>query len=68
MKKNKTRRYESGKILMDIAKYFATVAGVGSLASGRLNWALGLITIFMSLGAWAIGFFAIPGDDGKEDK
>lgn len=59
---NRTRRYETGKMLMDLAKYFATVTGVGSLANERMNWKVAVVGLAMSLVSWVIGVLTIPKD------
>ncbi|HBH97564.1 MAG TPA: hypothetical protein DDX89_07260 [Candidatus Omnitrophica bacterium] len=59
---NRTRRYETGKMLMDVAKYFATVTGVGSLASPAVNWVLVVLGLMMAFVCWGLGFIAIPQD------
>jgi hypothetical protein len=55
-------------MLMDLAKYFATITGGGSLAAGeRLNWWLALAGFGMAAFCWAVGVITIP-KDKEEDR
>ena len=64
--KDKTRRYETGKMLIDLAKYFATVTSAASLANSQVNWKAIFSGLVMATCSWAVGFLIIPND--KEDK
>ena len=64
--KDRMRRLESGKMLLDVSKYFSTVTGVGSLAGGSVNWRLAVVGLFMAFVAWVVGFFMIPKDEGTK--
>ena len=65
--KDKTRRYETGKMFIDLAKYFATAIGAGSIASGKFDWRVVITGLVMTILSWSIGFVTIPEDD-KETK
>ena len=64
--KDKTRRFETGKMLLDLAKFSATVMVIGSLASGKMDWRIAVLGLIMAGIFWAIGFLTIPEDKVEE--
>ena len=64
--RDRTRRYEAGKMLMDLAKYFATGVGISGLTSQRINWIMVMTGCVMALINWMIGFWTIPDDKEEE--
>lgn len=54
------RRKELGKMLMDIAKYLATVGFVGSLITDQLNIAAGISIIVTVIILVIVSFYTIP--------
>lgn len=58
--RNEGRRKELGKMLMDIAKYLATVGLLGGLLSSGITFYTGLSIIVAVLILAAVGFYAIP--------
>ena len=65
--KDKSRRTETGKMLLDVSKYFATVTGIGTIATSQpTNWRILIIGIAMALISWFIGVNAIPEDEEEK--
>lgn len=63
--RNEDRRKELGKMLMDVAKYLATVGFIGSLLTDRLSIASG-ISIFAAVIILVIAsFYTIPPKKGE---
>ena len=65
---NRTRRRESGKMLLDVCKYLLTVGVIGSLANDRLNVRIVTIGLGMALFSWTVGVLAIPHDKDEETR
>ncbi len=61
--KDRTRRLEIGRTLIDVAKYVATIVVVGGLVSNRVDLPNVLIGIVVVFGLGIIGFLAIPQDE-----
>ncbi len=57
---NTERRKELGRMLMDIAKYLATVGLIGSFLTKSLDFATGLIITFVVVLLSVIAFYTIP--------
>ena len=58
--KNEDRRKELGKMLMDIAKYLATVGLIGSILTNKLTLIAGLLIILVVLILAVIAYYIIP--------
>jgi hypothetical protein len=58
--KHEDRRKETGKMLMDIAKYFATFGLVGTFLVDKLTPILATLVIGLSLVTFVLGFYVIP--------
>jgi hypothetical protein len=54
------RRYELGKMFLDITKYLATVGLIGSIVGGKMSLIsiLGMIVVILISGL--VGFLTIP--------
>ena len=61
----KERRRETGKMLMDIAKYIATVGIVGGTLTERMTYQMAAALVFSAVVAFVLGFYTIP--PGKEE-
>ncbi|PIU84428.1 MAG: hypothetical protein COS67_13290, partial [Deltaproteobacteria bacterium CG06_land_8_20_14_3_00_44_19] len=58
------RRKELGKMLMDIAKYLATVGFIGSLLTDKLSVAAGISIFAAVIVLVVISFYTIPPKKG----
>jgi hypothetical protein len=58
------RRKELGKMLMDVAKYLATVGLVGSFLTDNLTYPAGLIITIVTLVLLTVAFYIIPPNKG----
>lgn len=63
--KNEDRRKELGKMLMDIAKYLATVGFIGSLLTDRLNIVSGVSIFTAVIVLVIVSFYTIPSKKGE---
>lgn len=61
--KNEDRRKELGKMLMDIAKYLATVGFIGSLLTDKLNISIGISIFGSFIILVVVAFYVIPPKD-----
>ena len=64
--RDEDRRKELGKMIMDVAKYLATVGLIGGILTNHLTFANGLAIIFLVALLLAVAFFTIP--PGKGDQ
>ncbi len=62
--RHEDRRKELGKMLMDIAKYTATVGLVSGLLAGGISAAKGFIIIIAVLILATVGFYTVPPKKG----
>ncbi|MBI4824741.1 MAG: hypothetical protein HY805_11035 [Nitrospirae bacterium] len=62
--KHEDRRKELGKMLMDVAKYLATVGLIGSFLTRTLTFEVGLVITIVVLGLTIIAFYTIPPKKG----
>lgn len=60
MMKDRTRRLELGKMLMDVAKYVFTLVVIGGLVSERIRVEMIIVGITLGTGLLGLGFQAIP--------
>ena len=58
------RREELGKMIMDVAKYLATVGLIGSFLTNSLTVGTGLIIAIVVLLLTVMGFYTIPPKKG----
>lgn len=58
--KHETRRNELGKILMDIAKYLATVGLISGFLTNTLTAFSGFVITCVVVLLIAVGFYVIP--------
>lgn len=61
------RRKELGRMLMDIAKYLATVGLIGSFLTKTLAFEVGLLITFVVLVLTIIAFYTIPPKKGNTE-
>ena len=66
MMRDRIRRTKTGEMLLDVAKYFATISGVGGVLAGTLNWKFSVLGVTMATMTWVAAYFTIPQD--TEDK
>jgi len=59
------RRKELGKMLMDVAKYLATVGIIGSVLTNGLTFIRGLVIGALFLFLVVLAFFVIPTRKGE---
>ncbi|MBI5787723.1 MAG: hypothetical protein HZA78_02555 [Candidatus Schekmanbacteria bacterium] len=62
--KNEDRRKELGKMLMDIAKYLATIGLIGGMLTQTLNFINGIVIVLVVLILTIVAFFTIPSKGG----
>jgi uncharacterized membrane protein len=58
--KHTERRRELGKMLMDVAKYLATVGLIGELLTNKLTTSVGFFTTMVVLMLVVLAFYVIP--------
>lgn len=65
--KHEDRRKELGKMLMDVAKYLATVGLIGSLLTNSLSTLAGMIVTVIIVVLVLVAFYTIPPKKEKEE-
>lgn len=65
--RDRTRRLELGKMLLDVAKYVMTIVVIGGIVSGRVQLDMIVIGFGMAAGIMGVGFFAIPLEGKKHE-
>jgi hypothetical protein len=58
--KHDDRRRELGKMLMDTAKYLATVGLISGFLAGGISFLTGLIVMVSVLILTTVGFYTVP--------
>ena len=58
--KDRTRRLELGKMLLDVSKFISTIVVVGGIVSDRVRVELIVLGVLMAVGFAGIGFQVIP--------
>ena len=61
--RDKSRRTELGKMLLDVAKYVLTLVVIGGLTSDRIDGGTILFGVVLTIGLAAIGFLVIPQEE-----
>lgn len=61
--RDRTRRTELGRVLLDVAKYVVTIVVIGGLISERVNVGAVLLGVVLAIGIGAIGFQVIPPEE-----
>lgn len=64
--KHEDRRRELGRMLLDVAKYLATVGLIGSFLTHTLSLEMGAIIALVVLGLAVIAFYTIPPKRGEK--
>ncbi len=67
MMRDRTRRLELGKMLLDVAKYVMTIVVIGGIISGRVQLDMIVLGIGMATGIMGVGFFAIPLEEKQRE-
>ena len=62
--RHEDRRKELGKMLMDVAKYLATVGLIGGFLTKNLNFTTALTITFVVFLLISIAFYIIPPKEG----
>lgn len=65
--RDKTRRTELGKMLIDVAKYVVTIVVVGGLFSERIDFGTVVLGIVLAIGFALIGFHVIPQEEDNNE-
>ena len=63
--KDRTRRLELGKMVLDVAKYIFTIVVIGGLFYRQLSPLVAVVGIFLAVAASSIGFRVIPSEKEK---
>ena len=61
--RDRTRRLELGKMVIDVAKYIFTIVVIGGLISNRVDLEAMLIGLVLAFGLMGVGFGVIPPEE-----
>jgi hypothetical protein len=65
--RQRSRRTELGKMLLDISKYLSTVGIIGGVIIGGLSLKIGVALFVVAASVAIVGFYTIPEDNKKEN-
>lgn len=60
--KHKKRRYEAGKMLMDVTKYLLTIGLIGGIITNKITIFSSVFTVAAVIILFAVAYFTIPPD------
>jgi len=66
--KDRTRRLELGKMLLDVAKYLLTIVVIGGLVSEKVGLDAIILGFLFTFGFIGLGFQAIPPEEVDRDQ
>lgn len=57
------RRYEAGKMLMDVTKYLLTIGLIGGVLTNKLTSLSAILIIFAVIILFIVAYFTIPAEE-----
>ncbi len=57
------RRYEAGKMLMDVTKYLLTIGLIGGILTNKLTSLSAILIIFAVIILFIVAYFTIPAEE-----
>lgn len=57
------RRYEAGKMLMDVTKYLLTIGLIGGILTNKLTSLSAILIIFAVIILFIVAYFTIPSEE-----